>query len=92
MTSGPNGVATRTSGPIGQTASSTGGMHINPWKNSEKYQKSIDIYANRGLHAVIQDIAMSAACAPQSLHNVLPRLVGPYTENNMDILLCVSVG
>ena len=43
LTSGPNGVAKHTSGPIGQTASSMGGMHINQWKNSEKYHKSIDM-------------------------------------------------
>ena len=36
-------MAKRTSGPIGQTASSMGGMHMNQWENSEKYNKSIDM-------------------------------------------------
>ena len=42
-------MAKRTSGPIGQTASSMGGMHINQWKNSEKYHKSIDMHVAPGI-------------------------------------------
>ena len=49
LTSGPNGMAKRTSGPIGQAAGSTGGMHMNKWKNRQKYHKSIDMGGSLGV-------------------------------------------